>query len=59
MGGKDDDPPLRKLAQQGGFSINKEKVADPYSPASTDMLLNDKYILVQKGKKNYFLLRAV
>lgn len=50
---------LRKLAQQGGFSINKEKVADPYSPASTDMLLNDKYILVQKGKKNYFLLRAV
>ena len=47
---------LRKLAQQGGFSINKEKVADVYAPASTDMLLNDKYILVQKGKKNYFLL---
>ncbi len=50
---------LRKLAQGGGFAINKEKVADPYAPASTDMLLNDKYILVQKGKKNYFLLRAV
>ena len=49
---------LRKLAQQGGFSINKEKVADAYAPASTDMLLNDKYILVQKGKKNYFLLIA-
>ncbi len=47
---------LRKLAQQGGFSINKEKVADVYAPASTDMLLNNKYILVQKGKKNYFLL---
>ncbi|MDE6126093.1 MAG: tyrosine--tRNA ligase, partial [Muribaculaceae bacterium] len=50
---------LRKLAQGGGFAINKEKVADPYAPASADMLLNDKYILVQKGKKNYFLLTAV
>ncbi len=50
---------LRKLAQGGGFSINKEKVADPYAPASLDMLLNDKYILVQKGKKNYYLLRVI
>ena len=49
---------LRKLAQQGAFAINKEKVADAYAPASTDMLLNDKYIIVQKGKKNYFLLIA-
>ena len=47
---------LRKLAQGGGFAINKEKVSDAYAAASTDMLLNDKYILVQKGKKNYFLL---
>ena len=50
---------LRKLAQGGGFSINKQKVADPYTPASFDMLLNDKYILVQKGKKNYYLLKAI
>ncbi len=50
---------LRKLAQGGGFSINKEKIADPYAPASLDMLLNDKYILVQKGKKNYYLLRVI
>ncbi len=49
---------LRKLAQGGGFSINKEKVSDAYAPASLDMLLNDKYVLVQKGKKNYFLLIA-
>ncbi len=49
---------LRKLAQQGAFAINKEKVTDAYAPASTDMLLNDKYIIVQKGKKNYFLLIA-
>ena len=50
---------FRKLAQGGGFAVNKEKVADPYTPATEDMLLNGKYILVQKGKKNYFLLKAV
>ena len=42
---------MRKLAQQGGLSINKEKVSDAYAPASADMLLNGKYILIQKGKK--------
>ena len=47
---------LRKLAQQNGFSINKEKVTDIYQPLTADMLLNDKYILLQKGKKNYYLL---
>ncbi|MCM1450423.1 MAG: tyrosine--tRNA ligase [Clostridiales bacterium] len=49
---------MRKLVQGGGVSINKEKLTDPYAPASVDMLLNDKYILAQKGKKNYFLLIA-
>ena len=49
---------MRKLAQQGGFAINKEKVTDAYAPASVDMLLNDKYIIVQKGKKNYYLIIA-
>lgn len=48
----------RKMAQQGGFSINKEKVTDIYAPASTDMLLQGKYILAQRGKKNYYLLIA-
>ena len=47
---------MRKLVQQGGFSVNKEKVADPMAVASTDMLLNDKYIIVQRGKKQYYLL---
>jgi len=47
---------MRKLTQGGGVSINKEKLADPNTPASTDMLLNGKYILAQKGKKNYYLL---
>lgn len=48
----------RKLAQGGGVSINKEKVTDIFAPATADMLLNDKYILVQRGKKNYYLLIA-
>ena len=47
---------MRKMVQGGGVSVNKEKVTDPYAPASIDLLLNDKYILVQRGKKNYYLL---
>jgi tyrosyl-tRNA synthetase len=49
---------MRKLTQQGALSINKEKVADPYTVVTTDMLLDDKYILAQRGKKNYYLLIA-
>ncbi len=49
---------MRKMAQQGGLSINKEKVTDPYSIVTADMLLAGKYILAQRGKKNYFLLIA-
>lgn len=48
----------RKMVQGGGLSINKEKVADPMAVATADMLLNGKYILAQRGKKNFFLLRA-
>lgn len=49
---------MRKLAQGGGLSLNKEKVADVNVEANISMLLNDKYLLVQKGKKNYFLVIA-
>ena len=49
---------MRKLAQGGGFQINKEKVTDAYAPSSEAMLLNGRYSLVQKGKKNYYLLIA-
>ncbi len=49
---------LRKMIQNGGLSINKEKVTDFEMVAKFDILLNDKYILVQKGKKNYFLIIA-
>lgn len=49
----------RKMVAGGGVSINKHKVTDPTSTISTEALLQDKYLLVQKGKKNYFLLHAV
>ena len=50
---------FRKMTQQGALSINKEKVTDVQATASTDMLLNDKFILAQRGKKNYFLIKIV
>nr|WP_319399946.1 tyrosine--tRNA ligase [uncultured Carboxylicivirga sp.] len=49
---------LRRTIKGGGVSINKEKVSDAEMNADAAMLLNDKYLLVQKGKKNYFLVIA-
>lgn len=49
---------MRKLVQNGGFFINKEKVANADIVFDETNLLNGKYILLQKGKKNYFLLTA-
>ena len=49
---------MRKLVQGGGVSINKEKLAAFDQVINTGNLLNDKYILVQKGKKNYYLIIA-
>ena len=49
---------MRKLTQGGGVSINKEKLAS-YDRAVTGAdLLDGKYLLVQQGKKKYFLLIA-
>lgn len=48
----------RKMIQAGGVSLNKEKIADANSRVSTSNLLNNKFMLVQKGKKNYYLLKA-
>lgn len=50
---------LRRMVQGGGLSINKEKVENAEIIIGTGHLLNNKYILVQKGKKNYYLIRAV
>jgi tyrosyl-tRNA synthetase len=49
---------MRKLVQSGGVSLNKEKVAEPDMLIHTNYLLNNKYLLVQRGKKNYYLLIA-
>ncbi|AOM77482.1 tyrosine--tRNA ligase [Pedobacter steynii] len=46
----------KKLIQGGGVSVNKEKLKDAAEVISADQLLNDQFIIVQKGKKNYFLL---
>jgi tyrosyl-tRNA synthetase len=50
---------LRRLVQGGGVSLNKIKVEDPEITIRQESLLNSKYLLIQKGKKNYFLIRAV
>ena len=49
---------LRKLIQGGGVSLNKEKVADPYMVVSSANLIAGKYLLVQKGKKNNYIVIA-
>lgn len=49
----------RKMIQGGGVSVNKEKLADVNAVINTDSLLHGKYILVQKGKKNYYLIKGV
>ena len=49
----------RKTVQGGGVSINRKKVEGIQSVIDPSLLLHDTYILVQKGKKNYFLVKAV
>ena len=48
----------RKMIQSNGLSLNKEKLTDPQTPLTTAALLNGKYLLFQKGKKNYYLVIA-
>ena len=47
---------MRKLVQGGGVSLNKEKLAAADRPVTADDLIDGKYLLVQRGKKNYYLL---
>lgn len=47
----------RKMIQGGGVSINKEKLSDPNAEVNFK-LLQDKYLLIQKGKKNYYILEV-
>lgn len=47
---------MRKLVKGGGVSLNKEKLAAFDKVVTEDDLIDGKYLLVQKGKKNYFLI---
>ena len=49
----------RKMIQGGGVSINKEKVSSIDYVVDTKDVMDDKYILVQKGKKNYYIINVV
>lgn len=47
---------MRKLVQGGGVSLNKEKLTAFDRPVTSDDLIDGKYLLVQRGKKNYTLI---
>jgi tyrosyl-tRNA synthetase len=47
---------MRKLVQGGGVALNKEKLAAFDAPVTADDLIDGKYLLVQRGKKNYYLI---
>ncbi|MDR2727551.1 MAG: tyrosine--tRNA ligase [Chitinispirillales bacterium] len=49
----------RRMIQQGGLSVNKIKIDDPAFMITSNMLLNGKYLLFQKGKKNYFIVCVI
>jgi tyrosyl-tRNA synthetase len=48
----------RKMIQNGGISINRSRIEHLQYNVSTDLLLHEKYILVQKGKKNFYLVEV-
>ena len=48
----------RKMWQAGGLSINKEKISTEFTTVTPAQLLQGKYLLLQKGKKNYYLVIA-
>ena len=48
----------RKTIQNGGISINRNKVTEAGLKLNGSFLLHEKYLLIQKGKKNYYLIKA-
>ena len=48
----------RRMLKDGGVAVNKEKVSELFE-INESCLLNDQYLLIQKGKKNYYLVKAV
>lgn len=49
----------RKMVQSGGLSINKSRVKEVSMVVNEKLLLHNRYILVQKGRKNYYLIEAL
>jgi tyrosyl-tRNA synthetase len=50
---------LKRLIQGGGVSLNKGRVDNADMTITAGQLLNKKYLLLQKGKKSYFLIRVI
>ncbi len=50
---------VRRLIKDNGLSINQEKFSDATNLITADYLINDKYILVKRGKKKYFMIHAI
>ena len=50
---------LRRMTDGGALSINKEKTDNPDRIIAVSDLLNKKYLLVQKGRKNYYLIKSI
>ncbi len=48
----------RRLISGGGVSLNKEKISDPERRITKDDFIKNKYLIIQKGKKNYYLIRV-
>jgi tyrosyl-tRNA synthetase len=44
------------MIQANGLSMNKQKLTDPQTPLTTEALINNRYLLFQKGKKSYYLV---
>ncbi len=49
---------IRRLIQGGGVSLNRSRIDSPDMTVTTDHLLNNRYLLIQKGKKSYYLVRV-
>jgi tyrosyl-tRNA synthetase len=49
----------RKMVQNGGISINRKKIESLQFTVDSSILLHNKYLLVQKGKKNYYLIKII
>ncbi|HLL43436.1 MAG TPA: tyrosine--tRNA ligase, partial [Segetibacter sp.] len=49
----------KKMVQGGGVSLNKQKVTDVSVKVDLSLFINEKYLFVQKGKTNYYLIKAL